>query len=146
MAPHENGHREEPRPRVLIVDDVPAMRRLVRLALEESGHFTVVGEALNGAEAASAGRRLRPDVILLDLAMPGVNGLQALPLLKEACPSARIILHTGFEHERLAREALEYGAHAFLEKGLPAPTLVARLLALLPPSGPSPRGSHVAED
>lgn len=117
--------------RTLVVDDVAAVRNLVRLALEESGRFQVAGEAADGREAVAQAQRVRPDLILLDLAMPGMDGLQALPLLREATPQARIVIHSSSDHNRDAREALDHGAHAHVQKGLPGPVFVARLLDVL---------------
>lgn len=75
---------------VVIADDMPLYRELLRVHLERTGRYTVVAEAGNGVEAVEATRTHRPDVVLLDLDMPGVDGVQALPSVREAVPEAVI--------------------------------------------------------
>jgi DNA-binding NarL/FixJ family response regulator len=70
---------------------------------------------------------VQPDVVLLDLAMPVMDGLQALPALRAALPRARIVIFSGFEHQALAEEALQAGADAYIEKGTSVTQLVSRL-------------------
>jgi len=126
------------RTRLLLVDDQPGTRHLLRLTLEETGQYDVAGEAADGADAVVAAYKLRPDAILLDLSMPGMNGLEALPLLLEACPRARVVVHSGFENEFLTARAMQEGAHGFLEKGLPPEAFVAQLQAMLSIESPAP--------
>lgn len=113
--------------RVMLVDDVADLRRLVRLVLERSGDFTVVAEAGDGAEAISLASEHQPDLVLLDLSMPGMDGLEALPLLREATPSATIAILSGFEESQVAASALALGAAAYLQKGLSPDALLARV-------------------
>ena len=117
--------------RVVVADDVAQLRGLLRLLLERSGHFTVVAEAANGAEAVDATARERPDLTLLDLSMPVMDGLEALPLIRQAVPSCAVVVLSGFDADRMARTALAAGASAYLVKGIPPDHLVARLLELL---------------
>lgn len=117
--------------RVLLADDVGELRALVRLTLERSGEFVVVAEAGNGAEAVEAAAHERPDLVLLDVSMPIMDGLEALPLILEAAPEAQVVMLSGFAEERLGAEARKLGALAYLEKGVPPRELVTRLLALL---------------
>lgn len=106
-------------PTVLLVDDNEKLRGLLRLSVEAYGGMSVVGEAADGASGIEAAGRLRPDVVLLDLAMPTMDGLEALGRIRKASPSSHVVILTGFRAERLDDVAAELGATAFLEKGLP---------------------------
>lgn len=103
--------------RVFLCDDVQSFRTLMRFALEEDPRIVVVGEAADGREGVEGVTRTQPDVVLLDLAMPGCDGLQAMPLMREGAPGARIIALSGFAADRMAAPLLAQGATAYLEKG-----------------------------
>lgn len=103
--------------RVLVADDHVQIRDLLRAQLEAGGH-QVVGEAGDGLEAVEKAASLRPDVVVLDLAMPKVDGLQALSLLQEAAPEARVIVLSGFDDTMMAERAVLAGARTYVEKGL----------------------------
>ena len=118
------------RDRVLIVDDAVNLRELLTLLLEVEDDFEVVGTAADGEQAIQAAASLGPDVVLLDLAMPVMDGLQALPLLRARLPRARIVIFSGFEHQALATEALTAGADAYIEKGTSVTSLVTQLREL----------------
>jgi DNA-binding NarL/FixJ family response regulator len=120
----------EPRFRVVVADDVTAMRELIVTALEASGSFRVVGQAADGAEAVDEVRRHRPDLALVDLAMPGVSGIDALPGLGEASPETRVIVVSGFPRGRLADLVTRRGAVGYIEKGLSPKRLVDEVLAV----------------
>jgi DNA-binding NarL/FixJ family response regulator len=119
------------RHRVVLVDDVGELRALVRIALERSGRFEVVAEAGTGTEAVGAAADEHPDLVLLDVSMPVMDGLEALPLILEASPSTRVVMLSGFAEEKLGAEARRQGALGYVEKGIPPNELVARLLAVL---------------
>ena len=121
-----SGHRD----RVLIVDDAANLRELLTLLLEIEDDFEVVGTAADGEQAVAAALALQPDLVLLDLAMPVMDGLQALPLLRANVPAARIVIFSGFEHQALAEEAVKAGADAYIEKGTSVTHLVSELRAL----------------
>lgn len=110
-----------------MVDDVEELRALFRLMLEIDGRFEVVGEASDGQEAAEKARDLRPDVVTLDIAMPRVDGIQAIPLIHEASPGVRILVVSGFENPTLARKAISACATAFLSKGETTSAIVSTL-------------------
>ena len=118
------------RDRVLVVDDAANLRELLTLLLEIEDDFEVVGTASDGRQAIEAAESLRPDVVLLDLAMPVMDGLQALPSLRANLPQARIVIFSGFEHQALAEEALSAGADAYIEKGTSVTQLVSQLREL----------------
>ncbi len=102
--------------RVLLCDDSPQIRELVRIVLELEGN-EVVSEAENGREAVEEAQRLQPDVVLLDLSMPVMDGLEALPEIKRVAPDARIIVLSGFDNHRLVSQALALGADHYVPKG-----------------------------
>jgi DNA-binding NarL/FixJ family response regulator len=120
---------------VLVVDDAANLRELLTVLLDVEDDFEVVGTAADGVQALDRADALEPDIILLDLAMPVMDGLQALPALRERLPKARIVIFSGFEHEALAREALAAGADAYIEKGTSVMQLVARLRQLRTSAG-----------
>ena len=119
--------------RVVLVDDMVELRQLIKLTLERSGRFTVVGQAGNGREGVEVTAATQPDLVLLDVSMPVMDGLQALPILCRTAPSAAVVMLSGFSEARLGAEAAAGGATAYLEKGLPPDALVARLLEVLGP-------------
>lgn len=103
--------------RVVLADDTKEYRDLLRIILEQDGRFEIVGEAANGEEAVSVTQTERPDAIVLDLAMPVLDGLQAIPLLRQASPETAIVVLSGFARGQLDGEALSRGAGAYVEKG-----------------------------
>ena len=112
--PPENGAIK-----VLLCDDVVELRQIVRTVLEEDGDVQVVDEADTGRECIRMASERRPDVVLLDLSMPDMDGLEALPLIAKASPGTRIIVFSGFAAERMREPALELGADLYIEKGTP---------------------------
>jgi DNA-binding NarL/FixJ family response regulator len=120
------------RERVLVVDDAANLRELLTILLDVEDDFEVVGAAADGAQAIDMATRLKPDIVLLDLAMPVMDGLQALPHLRAAVPHARIVIFSGYEHEALATEALSSGADGYIEKGTSVTQLVAQLRDMRP--------------
>jgi DNA-binding NarL/FixJ family response regulator len=127
-----------PTKRVLLVDDNAVVRSFVRQLFEFQSDFEISGEAENGREALKEAKKLKPDLIILDLIMPIMNGFDAAPLLRQLLPETRIILFTqqeGSEVERLARAA---GIDAVVSKSQAASELVLKAQALLD-STPSKR-------
>lgn len=116
--------------RVVVVDDTADLRELLRFALARGG-MEVVGEAGDGAAAiAEVGRHL-PDVVLLDLSMPVMDGITALPRIRALVPDARIIVFSGFGSTQLAERALALGADDYLQKGTPLATILERVREVL---------------
>ena len=120
-------HRRE---RVLVVDDAANLRELLTLLLETEEDFEVVGTAKDGAQAIEAAAELTPDIVLLDLAMPVLDGLRALPKLRSQLPDAKIVIFTSFDQRDVADEAMKFGADAYLEKGASVTSLVSTLREL----------------
>ncbi|MFL5847219.1 MAG: response regulator transcription factor [Solirubrobacteraceae bacterium] len=110
---------------VYLCDDVPELRALLRYGLEEDPELKVVGEADHAQAAIDAITDLHPDVVLLDLSMPGMDGLEAIPRLREISPSTAIVVFSGFAAERMREPALSLGAARYLEKGVPLETVRA---------------------
>jgi DNA-binding NarL/FixJ family response regulator len=126
--------------RVVVADDADGVRELTCLLLEMDGDFQVVGRARDGAEAIDVSRSTRPDLVLLDVAMPVMDGIAALPHLRSDLPTARLVLFTGFRESSLEREARAAGADAVIEKGVGVQTLVQTLREICL----QPRSSAVA--
>ena len=122
---------------VVVVDDTPDIRMLTRMALEMEVDVRVVAEAENGRDGIDVVATHRPDVVVLDMSMPVMDGLEALPHIKRSSPTTRVLIVSGFDHATMAVSAAEAGADGYLQKGAPPATLVERVreLAAMPPSG-----------
>jgi DNA-binding NarL/FixJ family response regulator len=115
---------------VLIVDDVEDIRHLLRLVLGTDTRFRVVGEAGDGVEAIERAGALAPDLIVLDLAMPRLDGFAALPRIHEVAPHARVVILTAFGDADVEGRVLSLGAVGYLDKRLRPADLVEGLAAL----------------
>ncbi len=102
--------------RVLIVDDIAGVRHELRILLDLSGHVRVIGEAADGAEAVRLAVELRPDVVLMDLEMPVLDGYAATRLVKEALPGCRVIALSIHEDAAARQKAVEAGMDSFVSK------------------------------
>ena len=126
--------------RVLVVDDTPDIRLLLKVALEGQGQFSVVAEAGDGRAGIDLARVHQPDVVLLDLAMPIMDGLEALPLIRQASPQSRVIVLSGFETASMAERVINEGASGFIQKGASARTIVSEVaesLGVIAQHGPA---------
>ena len=103
--------------RILIADDAPDIRLLLKMYLTDT-RLEVVGEATNGAEAVELAGSEKPDAVILDLAMPVMDGLEAIPLIKKASPNTKIVVLSGFDADKMAERALGLGAETYLQKGV----------------------------
>ena len=110
--------------RILIVDDHPIVRQgLADLLIPRNG-MMVVGEAENGRQAVEMAQQLKPDLILMDMIMPELNGAEATALIREIDPGARILFLTSFGNEDILEDALQAGAQGFLLKDSPPDDLL----------------------
>ncbi|MFQ5599386.1 MAG: response regulator [Candidatus Krumholzibacteriia bacterium] len=147
---------------VLLVDDHAVLRSGLRLLLQRQPDIEVVGEAGDGSEAVDLARELEPQVILLDLSMPGLDGLQALSALRRVSPESRILVLTMHSEGSYLREALKAGAAGYILKLATDTELIAAIRAVarggvyvhpammrclledLAPSGPGAAGEEAA--
>lgn len=117
-------------PTIVIVDDADEVRFLVRTRLRLSGRVNVIAEGADGTDAVVMAAEHSPDLMLLDVSMPGMDGLTALPLVLEASPRTRVVVFSGFKEQGLVEKAEALGAAAFIEKSTPIDTLVERLVSI----------------
>lgn len=103
---------------VVLADDTPEIRTLLRLTLEDQGEIEVVGEAGDGAEAVKIVTELQPDALVLDLAMPVMDGFEAIPKVRRNAPETKIIVLSGFDRAAMSERALSLGADVYFEKGI----------------------------
>lgn len=117
---------------VVLADDTEEIRHLLRLALSTDERFTVVGEASDGAKAVEIVAEKLPDAVVIDLAMPVMDGLQAIPEIKRRSERTKIVVFSAFESAQMSGEALARGADAYIEKGSSYSVLMSTLLELIP--------------
>lgn len=118
---------------ILIADDVADIRSMMRFWLDTADNeFEIVGEAADGFEAVEEARSKKPHAVILDLSMPRMDGLQAIPEILRYSPDTKILVLSGFDAEVMSRKALQMGAHAYLEKGSTFGELTDKLRSLCP--------------
>ena len=110
---------------LLLADDQELMRMAFRMVIDTQPDMSIVGEAGNGHEAVAAAERLRPDVVLMDVRMPEMDGVEATRLIVESASSARIIILTTFDLDEYVYAALRAGASGFLLKDTPPADLLS---------------------
>ena len=123
---------------VVLVDDSVDVRTLVRMRLESSGLFDVKGEAADGEQAIALVIRHEPTLVLLDVSMPSMDGLETLPSILAVRPETAVVMFSGFGGTHLATEVRELGAIDFIEKSIPLEQLPERLLQSLQGTSPEP--------
>jgi DNA-binding NarL/FixJ family response regulator len=117
-----------PARRVVIVDDDPDLRFLLRITLDRPGECEVAGEAVDGRAAIEVAREVQPDVVVLDEMMPVCTGAEAIPQLRDAAPSARIVLYTAAATDGVAAKAAASPADAYVQKGTGLDALIDAVL------------------
>jgi two-component system response regulator NreC len=116
--------------RILIADDHTLLRSGIRALLEAEPDLTVVGEAEDGREAVRLAHQLHPHVVLMDIAMPLLNGLEATRQIKREHPETKVLVLTMYDHEEYFRQLLEVGASGYIIKRAAAGELVAAIRAV----------------
>ena len=115
--------------RVLIADDHDIVREGLRQLLDRHAEFKVIGEAVNGSQALKKVRSLRPDVTLLDIAMPKLNGLEVIGLMKTAVPQSQVVVLSLHARESYVHQALQAGALGYVLKASPSSDIINALHA-----------------
>lgn len=121
---------EERQCTVVVCDDQKAFRDIVSLMLSVEPGLQVIGEAKNGEEAVRVVSDLRPDIVLLDIAMPVLDGFEALPLILKSAPQTQVVMLTGFTSTDMRERALTGGATTYVEKGTDVAALVGLIKSL----------------
>lgn len=115
--------------RVMIVDDHDMVRNGLSVLLSTFSQFKLIAEASNGEEAIRTANEQRPDVLIMDLVMPGINGVQAIDAIHKNCPQIKIIALTSFKEQNLVYEALQAGAISYLLKNVSIDELAESIMA-----------------
>lgn len=117
---------------VMVVDDSADLRDLISMVIDRHpGGWQVVATAAEGLQAIGVARASQPDLVLLDIAMPIMDGMQALPLIREAVPEAVVVMLSGYPFATAGQGALNAGAHGYLEKSDLVKSLIPRLERIL---------------
>ena len=124
MVPNTTSCTERSRWRVLIVDDSPQVRQELCTLLPLAGDIEIVGEAVDGQEAIRLAQALQPDVVLMDLEMPVLDGYEATRQIKAGSPSCRVVALTVHGYEAARQKAMQAGADLFLVKGAAVESLI----------------------
>ena len=126
-----------------MVDDAPDIRLLVRLALSTSDGFSVVAEAATGPQAIELAARHQPDVVLLDVSLPEMDGLESLPEILRASPGSKVVMFSAFQTQALADTALRLGAVGYITKEIVLSNLAEHLTGLLDAADGRERSARV---
>lgn len=117
---------------VMVVDDSEDLRDLLCMLIRRHpGGWRVVATATQGEEAVARATEIQPDLVLLDIAMPVMDGLQALPLIRQSCPGTVVVMLSGYPFATAGQGALDAGAHGYLEKADLVRTMIPRIEGIL---------------
>jgi DNA-binding NarL/FixJ family response regulator len=129
--------------KILVVDDHDLVRATIRVILTKDSNVTICGEARDGNDAIEKAKELHPDIVLMDVTMPGMNGLDATREIKQLLPKTKIIIVTQHDSREMMRQSLDAGAAAYIVKSRLAADLFGAIKKLAlerdqPPTTPSP--------
>jgi CheY-like chemotaxis protein len=133
------ARRSGPKVRVLLADDLSDIRLVMRLLFEADGRAEIVGEATDGAQAIDLARELRPDAVVLDLRMPGMDGVEALPLIRAASPGTVIVALSALPVGPMTDRAVDLGATYIRKPDLRRVVNLVGALGSAAPAPPRPR-------
>jgi DNA-binding NarL/FixJ family response regulator len=128
-APRDDGPRDGAIT-IVVCDDVAELRHILREVFSERPGLEVIAEAGTGLECVEAVAARKPDVLLLDLSMPDMDGMEALPEIVASSPATRIVVFSGFAADRTGPAVLDLGADLYVEKGTPLDALADAIRAL----------------
>jgi len=117
--------------RVLLADDHSLFRKGLAGLLARGKRFQVVGDAENGVEALTKAKELKPDIVLMDISMPGGNGIEATRRIRQALPSTRVVILTFLEEDKRLFDAIKAGAHGYLLKNVQPEALFKTLVGIM---------------
>jgi DNA-binding NarL/FixJ family response regulator len=117
--------------RVLVVDDFEPMRQAVRATLQKRHNLQIAGEASDGLEAVQKAVELKPDLVLMDISLPSINGIEAARQIRELVPEARIVFFSQESSAEVVQEALSHGASAYVVKVNAGTELVSAIDAVI---------------
>ena len=118
--------------RVVLCDDARDYVKLLKLLIDMESDMEVIGAAYDGEEAIKMCTELQPDLLVLDVSMPVMDGLTALPRIREVSPATNIVMLSGFSSDVVKQQALDLGARAFIEKGVSPLVLPGQLREQFP--------------
>lgn len=136
------------RTRILLVDDQPLFRRAIATLIGEQPDFQVIGEAENGLEGVEKARELRPDLVVMDVEMPVMTGVEAVRLIRDQLPGIKVVMLTVSEADEYLFDAIRFGAHGYLLKDLRPEQLYEMLRSVMrneTPLSPAIAGRLLAE-
>lgn len=115
---------------IMIVEDSITVRRALRLILEKNG-YTIVAEASNGLDAIEKYKKARPDIVTMDIAMPEMNGVDAMKEIRKEFPNAKIIMVSAYKDKELVINSLKFGAKGYILKPIDQKKLIATIESVL---------------
>jgi two-component system nitrate/nitrite response regulator NarL len=124
LSPETSPHHDVAKIKVMLVDDDPYVREGVRSCLSRHEHFLVVGEASSGQDAIAKARTLTPDVVVMNITLPGMDGLETTRFLRHSCPKIRVLILAGNQGKEIVKDVVRSGAPGYLSKSASPDELV----------------------